>query len=42
MKKTKHIIIAAIAVSVITLGAVVACNKEHNTLTETNVPSTKK
>ncbi len=41
MKKTKHIIIAAIAVSVITLGAVVACNKEHNTLTETNVPSTK-
>lgn len=42
MKKTKHIIIAAIAVSVITLGAVVACNKEHNTLTETNAPSTKK
>lgn len=41
MKKTKHIIIAAIAVSVITLGAVVACNKEHNTLTETNAPSTK-
>ena len=42
MKKTKHIIIAAIAVSVITLGAVVACNKEHNSLTETNAPSTKK
>lgn len=41
MKTTKHIIIAAIAVSVITLGAVVACNKEHNTLTETNAPSTK-
>lgn len=41
MKKTKHIIIAAIAVSVITLGAVVACNKEHNTLTETNALSTK-
>lgn len=39
MKKTKHIIIAAIAVSVITLGAVVACNKEHNTLT--NAPGTK-
>ena len=39
MKKTKHIIIAAIAVSVITLGTVVACNKEHNTLT--NAPSTK-
>jgi len=41
MKKTKHIIIAAIAVSVITLGAVVACNKENSATKESTVPSMK-
>ena len=41
MKTTKVIIIAALAASIISIGAIVACNKEVNTVVEENAPTTK-